>query len=336
MVDQDMIRGLYRQIDGVRQEAQHTLALALREHAEETIIRPAPPAPQDSGRRLVRDRKNRLQAGRVRPQTSGSADEIVDVSDPVDHTPLASFRHGSDPDKWEQLAEAASPVVRPVRSLSKLQADAQALLDREAIVSRQVSKEAQSSNTPISAQEQLVHLAQAMDEVAGKIRDTLTTQGNKAGVAGERLLTSLGQASSRLVEQGRQVRIEIILRNPPEEARIEYLNSQGQVDILLVAGRIKLKHDADYLQEYVIRDKARKVVAYAHFHYPAQDTPNANYSAAHLKLPEQRYLSFRSLADMPEKRVVEVYRARISARLAAPLFLSVTQSIPRRTRQQYW
>lgn len=220
--------------------------------------------------------------------------------------------------------------------MRKLQADAEALLKKEAMVSRQVSKEAQSSNTPISAQAQLTHLAEAMNEVAGKIRDTLITQGKKPDVTAEQLLDALGNASSRLVEQGKQVRIDIILRNPPEEARIDYLKSQGQVDILLVEGRIKLKHDNDYLQEYVIRDTSRKAVAYAHFHYPAQDTPNASYSAAHLKLPEQRYLNFRSLADMPESRVLAVYYARISTRLAEPLFLSVTQSIPRRSRQQYW
>ncbi|QJI29390.1 hypothetical protein HKK55_11895 [Pseudomonas sp. ADAK18] len=260
----------------------------------------------------------------------------MDVSDPVDHTPVASFRQSSVAGEWEQVVDAPSPVVRPARSLRKLQADAEALLKKEAMVSRQVSKEAQSSNTPISAQAQLTHLAEAMNEVAGKIRDTLITQGKKPDVTAEQLLDALGNASSRLVEQGKQVRIDIILRNPPEEARIDYLKSQGQVDILLVEGRIKLKHDNDYLQEYVIRDTSRKAVAYAHFHYPAQDTPNASYSAAHLKLPEQRYLNFRSLADMPESRVLAVYYARISTRLAEPLFLSVTQSIPRRSRQQYW
>ncbi|QLG92950.1 hypothetical protein HZF02_13650 [Pseudomonas yamanorum] len=336
LVDQDMIWGLYRQIDGVRHEAQYTLALALGEQAAETVPRPVATQPRDTSRRLVRDRKNRLLAGRVRPQTSDALGEIVDVSDPVDHTPLASFRQGRGPDEWEPVVDAASPVVRPARSLRKLQMDARMLLDKEAAVSRQVNKDAQSSNAPISAQEQLTHLAGAMDDVAAKVRDTLRAQGKQPDSSMEQLLASLEQASVRLTEQGRQVRIAIILRNPPEESRIDYLKSQGQIDILLVEGRIKLKRDNDYLQEYVVRDKARKVVAYAHFHYPMQDTPNANYSAAHLKLPEQRYLSFRSLADMPESRAVAVYYARISTQLAEPLFLSVTQSIPRLGRLQYW
>lgn len=336
LIDQDMIRGLYRQIDGVRQEAQRALALALTEQAAETVPRPSSTPPREMGRRLVRDRKNRFLVGRVRPQTSDALGEIVDVSDPVDHTPLASFRQGAGPDEWEPVVDAASPVVRPARSLRKLQVDARTLLDKEAVVSRQVNKEAQSSNAPISAQEQLTHLAGAMDDVAAKMRDTLRVQGKQPDSSVEQLLASLEQASARLTEQGRQVRIAIILHNPPEESRIDYLKSQGQIDILLMEGRIKLKRDNDYLQEYVVRDKTKRVVAYAHFHYPAQDTSNANYSAAHLKLPEQRYLSFRSLADMPQSRVVAVYYARISARLAEPLFLSVTQSIPRLGRQQYW
>jgi hypothetical protein len=39
---------------------------------------------------------------------------------------------------------------------------------------------------------------------------------------------------------------------------------------------------------------------------------------------------------MPENRVVAVYYARISVRLAEPLFLSVIRSTPRHDRQQYW
>ena len=336
LIDLDMIRGLYRQIEGVRQEAQHTLALAIREQAAETVPRPAPTLPRDTSRRLVRDRKNRLLVGRVRPQASDSTDEIVDVRDPVDQTLLASFRQGAGPYGSELLVDAAPAVVQPARSLRKLKADARTLLDKETVVSRQVNRDAQSSNTPISAQEQLTRLADAMDDVAEKVRDILSVQSKQPDLSVEQLLASLAQASARLKEQGRQVRIAIILRNPPEESRVDYLKSQGQVDILLVGGRVKLKGDNDYLQEYVIREKTRKVVAYAHFHYPAQDTPSANYSAAHLKLPEQRYLSFRSLVDMPESRVVAVYYARISPRLAEPLFLSVTHSIPRHGRQKYW
>lgn len=79
-----------------------------------------------------------------------------------------------------------------------------------------------------------------------------------------------------------------------------------------------------------------KVLAYAHFHYRTPATPNAEYSAGHLKRPEQRFMSFRSLADKTDSDVIAIYYSRISAAMAQSLFFSATGAVMQRGRRIFW
>ncbi|MFO2462628.1 hypothetical protein OOJ96_01815 [Pseudomonas sp. 15FMM2] len=341
LLDPDYIQRLYRLINSIEHEAQRLLAIALREQNREKFSGPGPrrrPA-LDSDKRLVRDQKNRYMVGLLRTGAPGSTEEIVDVIEPVDKLILASFRRDGSSSEFESVANVTPAVSRPVRSLEKLLADAQRLLGRATLNIDQARIEAQTSTVPEQVEAGLVRKANAMNAVADKIRKAMALGENpdadSADITSQRLLT-LEQAVGRLIEQGRLIRIEMTKRLPPVAEGIEYLKSQGEIEILSIQGRIKLKRENDYLQEYMIQDKAGAVLGYAHFHYSAQDSPDTPYTAGHLKKLQERFLSFQSLADVSDSRAIDIYYSKIGERLARQLFFNATGSIVRRARRQYW
>ncbi|AZF17751.1 dermonecrotic toxin domain-containing protein [Pseudomonas sp. R3-18-08] len=336
LIDPEHLMGLWRQIDKVRQMAEQDLALAISEQSHIPERQPTPTPSLSPGKRVIRDRKQRVWVGQERERTPELDVEIMDVIGPVDNQPVISFRKNATTEEWEENIEPKKPSFRPARSLKKLLADARDLLSKGPSTISREQKESLKSKTPNSTEAHLARLADAMDEVAGKIRDIWAQEPARKKAADEQLVDKLTQGATGLREQGRLLRVAIIERNLPNEAGIEYLKAQGEIDISLIEGRVKLKSENDYLQEYVIHKKNRQVLAYAHFHYSAADTANPQFNVAHLKLPEQRYLSFASLAVQPKENILPIYYSRISPRLAEPLFLSVTRSIKRHGRKDYW
>ncbi|MCY1358512.1 hypothetical protein D9M69_450480 [compost metagenome] len=80
----------------------------------------------------------------------------------------------------------------------------------------------------------------------------------------------------------------------------------------------------DYLQEYEIRERGTgQPLWYAHFHYAASDTPVEAFTAAHLKLRDQRMMAGRGdLNSASSSQVIAIYRSAISPQLAGSLFFS--------------
>lgn len=326
------VERLSRMLNALEHEAQGSLAALLRER-ERTVVRTPGPS-LASGKRLIRDRKNRYLVGQVRARTPELNEDIVDVINPVDQSVVASFRQAPGSDEFEAITEASPPPVRPVRPLEKLKEDGRKLLDRQSTVLGQARNEARLSHLPASVEARVLRHAGKIDAVADKIRKALGQ--DKASDATLPLLKELAQASSRLVEHGRLIRIEMVKRLAPDEEGIAYLKSQQEVEILPIEGRIALKRENDFLQEYVVKDTQGKVLAYAHFHYRTPGAPNAEYSAGHLKRPEQRFMSFRSLADKTDSDVIAIYYSRISAGMAQQLFFSATGAVMQRGRRVFW
>lgn len=325
------IEHVSRMLNAMEHEAQRSLAMLLRQL--ERIPAPAPRPALGTGKRLIRDLKSRYLVGQTRARTPESDEDIVDVINPIDQSVMASFRQASGDDRFEPVTEPRAPKVRPVRSLERLKGDARKLLDRQTIVLDQARNEARISNLPAGVEARLLRHAEKINVVADKIRKAqeptdLQTLGP--------LLEELGLASSRLVEHGRLIRIEMVKRRAPDEEGIDYLKSQNEIEILPIVGRIALKRANDYLQEYLVRETSGKVLAYAHFHYRTLATPNAEYGAGHLKRPEQRFMSFRSLADKTDTDVIAIYYSRISAAMAQRLFFSASGAVVQRGRRALW
>lgn len=325
------IERLNRMLNALEHEARGSLAALLRER-EQTPARAPGPA-LGSGKRLIRDRKSRYLVGQVRARTPQMNEHIVDVINPVDQSVVASFRQAPGSDEFEAITQASTPPVRPVRSLERLRDDGRKLLARQSTVLEQARNEARLSSQPASVEARLLRHAGKINGVADKIRKAL---GQEQSQTQEPLLKELGQASSRLAEHGRLIRIEMVKRLAPDEEGIAYLKSQNEVQILPIEGRIALKRENDFLQEYLVKDTGGKVLAYAHFHYRTREAANAPYSAGHLKRPEQRFMSFRSLADKTDSDVIAIYYSRISPAMAQQLFFSATGAVIQRGRRVLW
>lgn len=321
-----------RLLNALEHEVRGSMATLLRERERTPGRKPGPAL--GAGKRLIRDRKNRYLVGQARSSAAAVDAGVVDVINPVDQSLVASFRQTPGSEAFETLTETSTAPVRAVRPLEKLLGDARKLLERQAIVLDQARNEALQASLPASVEARLSRHSEKMNVVAEKIRKALGQDSSQA--TQEPLLGELAQGSRNLREQGRLIRIEMVKRLPPDEAGIAYLQSQNQVQIVPIEGRIALKRANDFLQEYTVKDMDGKVLAYAHFHYRTPATPNADYSAGHLKRPEQRFMSFRSLADKTDSDVIAIYYSRISAAMAQSLFFSATGAVMQRGRRIFW
>ncbi|WPN96100.1 DUF6543 domain-containing protein [Pseudomonas sp. MUP55] len=320
-------------VEALRGEAEHSLALLLRDQARQSEAVPEPlsvPQPQataGSRRRMVRTRDKRILVGVARARTPQEPDEIVDVVDPVDNVPVASYRQSPEKDLWEEVDPQPAPPP-PERSLKRLLKDARVLLEEQPRQIRAAWNDAQTSNSPIGLEAVLCDRARQLEALRGKIaqRDPGKTQ----------VLSDLAEAGATLREQGRLIRIDVIKRNPPEANRIDYLKAQGEVQILKIEGRVRLSRPDDYLQEYVILDRRKQPLAYAHFHYRSEKAPLAEFTAGHLKLPAQRFNSYVMGSGQSEGQYLAVHRAQVNAALAETLFFGVDASVKRGAGLKFW
>ena len=134
--------------------------------------------------------------------------------------------------------------------------------------------------------------------------------------------------AARLSERGLALRIQLCLELPPTHGNLEFLIEQKRANMALLGERIQLIGDRrDFVQEYAINDQGGYPLWYAHFHYPAADTPKLAYTAAHLKTREQRRVSYYSQlarAQSPQA-VVDVHRGLIGKALAQRWFLPLAR-----------
>jgi hypothetical protein len=145
-------------------------------------------------------------------------------------------------------------------------------------------------------------------------------------VAATQLAAELTKARDRLYAEGQRIRIAMTKQQPPTAARVQWLRSKNEVDIVRVGDRRRLKGPRkDFMQEYEIRERQnQQVLWYAHFHYSSLDAPADAFTAAHLKLRDQRLLAgaFDMRAATTNPQVIAIYRSEISPQLTRTLFFS--------------
>ncbi|MNJ10902.1 hypothetical protein D3C77_50690 [compost metagenome] len=204
--------------------------------------------------------------------------------------------------RWRK--QAARPTIRPHELRDLKQTASQLLADLENFRNR--TRGYMGPNTVPADLEDIMNLkavelescAERLELLGGSLADT----------------ADLRTQATQLRQQGTQLRIDQIkLSHRPNEGQLMYLHERQQIGIQAVGERQRLK-DRDFLQEYEVRDltaPSRPVMWYAHFHYRGLDTPFENFSAAHLKRLEDRYL-----------RTDEVWRGSIRHDTAKTYFAS--------------
>ena len=290
--------------------------------------------PLNPAQKIIKTTKRQTLLGIKRESPTEPGDEIVDVTEGIDRMQVRSFRQ-LESGQWEEIGSARPSTVQVshVKSLVRLEADARTLLGRLAKVIQDNRASAATSKIPIEIEEILAFKARSMEEVGKQIEQvvmatpadspTLTEARRTVVLA---LSQDLAMGARDLRVEGKSLRIQIIKRLPPTGPNVDYLKTQGEITIASEGARRHLSRGQrkDYLQEYAIRDKDGKVLWFAHFHYPALDTPAAAFDVAHLKTAEQRTLSEQALYARAKTAhaYIEVYRAKVDKALAQRLFLS--------------
>ncbi|MEE1921100.1 DUF6543 domain-containing protein [Pseudomonas sp. 148P] len=169
------------------------------------------------------------------------------------------------------------------------------------------------------ARERLDRLPAYLDKVQGyasqdmlprNLEHLLLSEANELRLRAERiaeqnphaeLVATLRSKADDLTSNGRTLRIrQSLASKTPSEGLLDYLLAQQAVDLRKIGSLNplpkRIKGEADFLQEYEVRDLSQgepRVLWYAHFHYKTQAPGFERFTKAHLKLAEQRRLGLQ-------------------------------------------
>jgi hypothetical protein len=204
------------------------------------------------------------------------------------------------------------------------------LAQLEAFIRRTEAHSKADRRIPLEIEEMFHQQAHRLDVAADAIEKALTDNNVTEGGPGSAVTVSkqLIEGAVALYKKGTDIRISMTKRQLPTAGRVEWLHSKGEVTIHRIGKPLpehrRLKGPRkDYLDEYEIRDhETRKVLWYAHFHYPASDSPRTAFTAAHLKTVEQRGSggAYEKHTRLNALQSIAIYRAEINHRLADALF----------------
>ncbi|MBX8517078.1 hypothetical protein K5D69_20570 [Pseudomonas cichorii] len=315
------------ELNALCERTQAQLAKLIQENVE-----PPPamveyvPRVEQPYKRVIRTRNHRSFVGHVRQNERSFPGEVADIMNTQTGQVISSWHRHAD-GEWVEIQtvkpEKPTPAVRPT-SAGELQRRARTLLLEVEPALEKARLQATRAYEPEDIEDILVMRAGKLTALAEQMTDSAASSENPSGQLSESA-AQLRDAAARLIAEGRSLRISMIKAQPPTAARISYLHRQGEINISSFDRRKNMsgaKRD-DFLQEYAIRDKDNRLLWWAHFHYRNETDAAQAFTAAHLKLPEQRMIGYKSLIKTSggAKDVVNIYRSAIGKDIAQRLFL---------------
>ncbi len=315
-------------------QAQTELADLVR---EEQHLPPTAQVRKDRPRRsknkkVFKTRDKQTLVGTLRKAQPGEDIPIIDVLNPQTGQPVSSYSWHAVEGEWVQIVptQPSTPVTPPVvKSLPAYTQEARKLIDGQAGIEQSIQFQKKKLDDPQRRErvnpsdwsDMLENQALRLEQLAQQAKASHAANSETAA-----LVTQWQNAAKDMRQRAITHRCNGYLRQAPRPENIDYLWTHGRVDIGLV-NRDKQLKGGDYLTEYAVREKnGLTVLWYAHFHYPTLATPRGDYSVAHLKLPEQRYLTQRDLVSQAGKdntRIDSIVRAKIGKPQDEKLFLKL-------------
>jgi hypothetical protein len=333
LVDPPHFHRFFEDLSAISDRAEHRLSDLIRE-SEEPADTPAEYVPRvtQTRKRVIKTRGQRTLIGRLREGEEPSLGEVVEVKAATGDRVVGAYHQHAEGEWVELEDQRRKPVSRDsIAPLAELMRRGLSLLERVEPDIASAVRQSRRANEPEDMEDILVHKADKLGELREKLQIHLGDPDAAEGKAQalQTLLDELCGAEQRFREQGRQLRIDMIKRQPPTASRISYLDRQHEVNIARVEGRKNMSgaRRNDFVQEYAIRDKEDNLLWWAHFHYAREDAAADAFTAAHLKLPEQRLMGYKALlkAAKDNKEVVSIYRSAIGKELAQRLFLHLAE-----------
>lgn len=267
----------------------------------------------------ILDRRNQRKATYLRSPN----EEYWIAYTPVQPAVASGQTASVDAAGWNQLGNKFKKVLDEVKSA-------------ESIVDFLVRKGDGLPSTPAGI---LDHSANRMKETAREIADIrghLTTDENRRQA--DAMITALRDKATELSNKGQGIRVTMILQAPPTANDLEYLAQRGLLQIRKTQSRVAVDRNVtvapatrpqrvpDYMDEFEIKASG-KVWAYAHMHYPAADTAAENFSAAHLKIPAQRYRGANAQGEaQAQGRRLVIHRGELYGPLVRKIFFPEMQA----------
>jgi len=303
-----------------------------------------PARAKSSSKKVIKTGRGSL-VGDLRPSDSGTQGSLVDIRDPSTGQAIATYREQATEGIWEEVNESGStqpevpvaPEGPSVRSMKKIKAQAQRLLDERTRNEKDIRFEQRQLRDPRRIEDlrpwewdhMLTTTASTLDALAREIQSSHASDENATRLAS----TYLAEAQA-MKKQAHEFCREGYLLQRPRASNIDYLMEHGFVEITLVNSRIPLKA-GDFLTEYAVHDinmirngrpDNDNALWYAHFHYKAADAPLSPPDFAHLKTRAERKFTRKELFEQNKKNaraVINLDKEKIPLSLAQKLFLNV-------------
>lgn len=217
--------------------------------------------------------------------------------------------------KWKLESPPAS-TPEPAFNQRQLEVEAQEALTTFDNTARRLNQQLPSHWLPADIEDMLVGFADQLEGRAHALEQTP-------------LATTLRHKAQALRDTGQQLRIrQTLASTQPNEGHLAYLIERQEVRIIKEATRVELKRradgSADFLQEYrIVRvHPAETTLWYAHFHYTSTEAAFKRFTAAHLKLPEYRYLGPKW--QQAQAEATSIWRGPISLQIATAHFRQIS------------
>ncbi|AKA86295.1 hypothetical protein [Pseudomonas synxantha] len=292
----------------------------------------APTRPKPASRRVFKTRKHMTLVGDLRPADPAMPGSFVDIKDPLTGQTVATYHEHVNEGVWAKVdtPKPSTPsTAAKVRALKTIRQSAETVMAQRAGIERTIRAQQRKLQdparretlSPLDWDDMLSQHARKIEALAEEIERDHASQANAA-----ELIKQYRDEAASAQKLAREVCAEGYKRQLPKASNVAYLWRHGFVDINLAKSREPLAA-GDFLSEYAVYEKGTPhVLWYAHFHYPTVQTPAAQHSFGHLKLPAERLLTRKQLIEraVAENRaVVNLDKATIRPPLDKQLFLDL-------------
>lgn len=300
----------------------------------------APTRAKPVTRKVFKTRRKGTLVGDVRKPEPQDPGQFVEIKDPITGHIVATYLEHAAEGVWVEVEPATPATSAPapaIRSLAAIKGNAETVIAQRAGIERRIRDQQRKLQDPARREElRPVEWEDMLTQQADKVTALATElqRDHSATPGADTLIKTYLDESQALTKLAREVRAEGYLQQRPQASKIAYLHKHGFVDINL-AKRRQLLRAGDFLDEYTIRDKSKikagkkpeeTILWYAHFHYPAVDTPVLESSFGHLKTKDEQLYTRKQLMERAvanHREVITLDKAVIKPPLDYELFLKL-------------